>query len=314
MNRLMEFSNQSSLDKLNIHIRWLKEWQFTHEDLVQRREANHISFLFPYTAIWLVLDGEAEIELNRENYRVRTGDIVCISPQMMLTWKAIRSEESFHYLSFACEATIGIFDFIRLYRVPSVVSSCEKNCFLHLTHLWRQLAAEYKQFLLTFESEDLKTHDKRQIREYPSFTLNTDQTILHLMLRSGGLKWMKELFLALRHTLPHQPVAYDTRVFEICRHIENHVQTPPSLEEMAAMAALSKEQLRTLFQTVLGLSPVRYVRHVRLQRAKDLLAFTALSIKEIAIQTGFEDQHHFSRAFRHNEGASPLAYRRRHKK
>lgn len=314
MNRLMEFSNQSSLDKLNIHIRWLKEWKLTNEGLATRMGMNQISFLFPYTVFWLVLSGEAEIELNRQTYKVKAGDIVCISSQTMLVWKNISSADSFHYLSFACEAKVGIFDFIRLYQFPSLISSCDREYFHNLTELWKQLAADYEKFLLTFEPNDLKTHDIIQERDYPSFTLNTDQTILHLLLRSNGIRWIQELFAAVRHTLPEQPIAHDTRVFDICQYIEAHVQNPPSLEEMATLVSLSKEQLRTLFQTTLGLSPIRYVRHVRLQRAKDLITLTSLSIKEIAAQIGFDDQHHFSRAFRHSEGVSPLEYRRRHKK
>ncbi|RXZ78384.1 AraC family transcriptional regulator [Paenibacillaceae bacterium] len=314
MNRLMEFSNQSSLDHLNINVRWLKEWRLQAGQLSFRHEINQGSFLFPYTAIWLVLDGTAYIELNRNNYTVRAGDIVCISPQTLLTWKSLSESQGFHYLSFACEAKVGMFDFIRLYQFPFVALSTGKEQFDHLVTLWRQLTEHYEAFLDMFEPGDLKTHELEPERDYPALMLDTDQTMLHLLLRSGSMNWMLELFRALRPSLPDHPVAYDTRVFEICQYVEERLSNPPSLEELAGRVSLSKEQLRTLFQAALGLSPMRYVRQVRLQRAKDLLTLTTDPIKEIAAQIGFEDQHHFSRAFQQSEQMSPLEYRRRQKR
>ncbi|WP_080832244.1 helix-turn-helix domain-containing protein [Cohnella massiliensis] len=303
MNNLMEFSNQSSLDHLNLNVRWLKEWSLTEVP-------HHYLFLFPYTAFWIVLSGTAAIELNQIPYELKQGDIVCIPSKSAQSWKRIGAGEPFHYLSLACEAKVGALDFIRSYRFPHVVSDVRKEELNGLVAAWRELAKEYNEFLELFDEKDIKSSEKGAGR-FPVFMLNTEQTIRHLRIRAHGMLWVQSLFRVLRSRLPERPVAYDNRVFEICDYVEQRLHEPPALDELAASVSLSKEQLRTLFHATFGISPMKYVRHIRLQRARDLLMLTSYPIKEIAKAVGFEDQHHFSRAFQQSEGMSPMEYRRR---
>ncbi|WP_164775473.1 AraC family transcriptional regulator [Paenibacillus glycanilyticus] len=303
MNNFMEFSNQSSLDHVNINIRWLKEWRLT--DVHHR----HL-FIFPYTAFWLVLSGTATIELNHVPYKVKAGDIVSIPSKSAQSWKEVGQDEPFCYLSLACEATIGVIDLIRSYSFPPIVSDIPQEEINRLIAEWRCLADEYNDFIQLFDDKDVKSMEKGS-GSYPVFKLNTDQTIRHLRIRAKGTLWVQLLCQTLRSRLPDEPVAFDNRVFEVCDYVEKRLHEPPTLDEMADFVSLSKEQLRTLFQAAYGISPVKYVRHVRLQRARDLLMLTSYPLKEIARMIGFQDQHHFSRAFQQAENISPQAYRKR---
>ncbi|MGH8023900.1 MAG: helix-turn-helix domain-containing protein, partial [Limisphaerales bacterium] len=60
-----------------------------------------------------------------------------------------------------------------------------------------------------------------------------------------------------------------------------------------------------------GLSPHQYLLELRLVRARSLLAETDLSIKEIALKTGFEDELYFSRLFRQKLNVTPTQWRNR---
>ncbi|MGO4370355.1 helix-turn-helix domain-containing protein [Paenibacillus sp. MCAF20] len=304
MNNFMEFSNQSSLDHANINIRWLKEWKLT--DVHHR----HL-FIFPYTAFWIVLSGTATIELNHAPYTLKPGDIVSIPSKSAQSWKEVGHGEPFCYLSLACEATIGVIDLIRSYRFPHVVSDMPQGEIYRLVADWRSLADEYNDFIQLFDDKDVKSMEKGFGEHFPMFMLNTDQTIRHLRIRAKGTLWVQQLFQTLRPRLPDSPVDFDNRVFEVCDYVEQRLHEPPTLDEMAAFVSLSKEQLRTLFQATYGISPVKYVRHVRLQRARDLLMLTSYPVKEIARMIGYPDQHHFSRAFQQAERLSPQGYRKR---
>jgi AraC family transcriptional regulator len=81
---------------------------------------------------------------------------------------------------------------------------------------------------------------------------------------------------------------------------------------MARAAGLCVSHFSKLFTQCIGLSPHQYLVRCRLQRAKKLLLTLeeGLSIAEVAGETGFADQAHFSRHFRRAYGASPLAFRR----
>ena len=60
-----------------------------------------------------------------------------------------------------------------------------------------------------------------------------------------------------------------------------------------------------------GHRPQAYVIEAKLERARQLLAESALSISEIAEALGYRDIYFFSRQFRQRTGGSPTDYRRR---
>ena len=81
------------------------------------------------------------------------------------------------------------------------------------------------------------------------------------------------------------------------------------LDGFSKVVGLSKYYLEKVFKKSTGMSPYQYVIQLRVERAKQLLASSSKSIIEIAMELGFFDQSHFTNAFRHFTGTSPLAYR-----
>lgn len=66
----------------------------------------------------------------------------------------------------------------------------------------------------------------------------------------------------------------------------------------------------TLFRQSTGLSPHQYVLIRRIERAKQLLRSTKLSVLEVGLNLGFEHQNNFARAFRRVTGTTPTHFRR----
>jgi transcriptional regulator GlxA family with amidase domain len=81
------------------------------------------------------------------------------------------------------------------------------------------------------------------------------------------------------------------------------------LDRFARTVGLSKYYLEKVFKKATGMSPYQYAIQLRVERAKFLLASTPRSIIDISMELGFFDQSHFTNAFRHFTGTSPLAYR-----
>jgi len=82
-----------------------------------------------------------------------------------------------------------------------------------------------------------------------------------------------------------------------------------ALEEIASAAYLSEYHFARLFKQIAGVTPHVYLANVRLERARKLLADTALPISEIASMVGYQSQSHFSKMFRSVTGLTPRAYR-----
>ncbi len=83
-----------------------------------------------------------------------------------------------------------------------------------------------------------------------------------------------------------------------------------STNELARELHLSRSQVHRKLKALTGMSSSIYVRHIRLQKAKVLLASSELSISEIAYQVGFKTPVYFSQVFKETFGKSPNAVRK----
>lgn len=92
-------------------------------------------------------------------------------------------------------------------------------------------------------------------------------------------------------------------------YINDHYPEPLTVNELAKTACLSAPYFTRAFKEATGLSPYDYLLNVRLDRAKELLITTRLSVGEIALHTGFRDTSNFISCFRKKVGISPLKFR-----
>ncbi len=85
-----------------------------------------------------------------------------------------------------------------------------------------------------------------------------------------------------------------------------------SLKDMAAACCLSSNYFHRLFSVAFEMSPLYYVRMIRLEEAIRQLIYTRKPVKQVAWDTGFEDESYFSRTFSKSYGISPGRYRKEH--
>src|SRR5437773_338747 len=104
---------------------------------------------------------------------------------------------------------------------------------------------------------------------------------------------------------------YKERLLRVLVHIQQHLDEPPSLEELARLACLSPYHFHHVFTGMLHESLGNHMRRLRLERAASRLKLTQLPVVEIAFEAGYETHEAFSRAFRKSFGLSPIAFRRR---
>jgi len=105
----------------------------------------------------------------------------------------------------------------------------------------------------------------------------------------------------LRHLLSTaQP-----KLVEIVELMEANIEEPIELDELANFVSVSRRQLERLFHRYLDCTPSRYYLKLRLDRARQLLKQTTLSIIEVSSACGFVSTPHFSRCYRKHIGFSP---------
>jgi transcriptional regulator GlxA family with amidase domain len=106
----------------------------------------------------------------------------------------------------------------------------------------------------------------------------------------------------------------DPRITWAVNEIHQRLADAITVDGLARSVNLSRSRFAHLFRAHTGVSPGRYLRDARLQRARRLLETTFLSVKEVMAAVGFNDPSHFSRDFQAVFGASPREWRRRHER
>ena len=96
----------------------------------------------------------------------------------------------------------------------------------------------------------------------------------------------------------------------IVNHVRQHYREKLSIADLAEVAGISVSSQERLFKKTFGLTPLMYLRKTRLNAACKLLRSTKVSLSEIPVQCGFNDQTSMTRAFRQELKITPLKYRR----
>ena len=102
-------------------------------------------------------------------------------------------------------------------------------------------------------------------------------------------------------------------VSQLLEYINQNFDRIISLDDLSSFAHVSKTTLIEIFKEVYGSTPIRYLNNLRMQKAKELLSDSDISISEISEMVGFQSIHYFSRNFKEREGCTPMEYRRRHR-
>lgn len=117
----------------------------------------------------------------------------------------------------------------------------------------------------------------------------------------------------LRQQDAAQPEAAEIRrTRQMLDYIQAHFTEPITLDDISAAACVSRRECLRCFQRITRTSPKQYVTALRLQKAKNLLAGTTLSLSEIGEACGFQDQSYFTKLFRRDTGLPPGQWRRRY--
>jgi len=110
-----------------------------------------------------------------------------------------------------------------------------------------------------------------------------------------------------------QPVAMDAMLsHEIAKVVDtlraNQYRDNFSLAEMAAISRMPMETFRKRFVSEVGMPPLSYVLHCKMERAKELLREEGHTVRQAGIEVGMQDPYHFSKQFKNIVGISPSAF------
>lgn len=128
-------------------------------------------------------------------------------------------------------------------------------------------------------------------------------------LQYALVKLLHGLVQACVRPTPAGPIA-DERLIRVRQHIEQHYNSPITIDELSLLAGLSKGYLFRAFRKAFGLAPLAYQKQLRLEAARTLLRSSALRCSEIAQRCGYDNVHLFHRLFKQTYAVTPRQYRK----
>ena len=104
----------------------------------------------------------------------------------------------------------------------------------------------------------------------------------------------------------------DATTARILKYVTEHIDTPDlKIDDIADAMGMSRSVLYTKIKQQLGMTPIDFVRHVRIMRACELLKDTDEALSSVAFAVGFSDPKYFSKVFKRETGIVPTEYRER---
>lgn len=95
---------------------------------------------------------------------------------------------------------------------------------------------------------------------------------------------------------------------DIKQYMLLNYREPVTLSDLSVFTGRTPNHITHSFKSVTGLTPIEYLLHVRIAKAKELMCDKIMPISEIADETGFCDQAYFNRVFKKLTGCSPTAF------
>jgi AraC family transcriptional regulator len=160
---------------------------------------------------------------------------------------------------------------------------------------------------LTFFDENLQTLARLLTAsqdDMPSFHLFGDSIVASIVARLSHLSLTKRPAAGGRLGLGRRQLT------QVTAFMHDNLSRPIRLSELASVAGLSASQLGRAFKVSTGTTPHKWHLAARIAYAKRMLADRRKSLVDIALEAGFSEQSHFTRAFTRANGVSPNAWRR----
>lgn len=193
-------------------------------------------------------------------------------------------------------------------------------------------AAYYRQFYQNSRSI-VRTEDPVRTAKNLGFSLNTmlrksaETAGIHpvyldiisanfamLIENSGKLQEIEDFKAQMvsaycRFVQKHRMDQYSPLIRKAATYIHLHLADPLTLEQIAGSIRVSQSYLSRVFNREMKESLSGYIMKTRIEKAADLLAFSEMSIQNIAFYVGFGDLNYFSRCFKKCKNMTPTAYR-----
>jgi len=259
--------------------------------------------------IILITSGACVFELENQTYAVEAGDLLFIRPHLRHSY-FVPSGKSFHYfavhfdlmymgeqLDFSPVDVYVNHDYFNMDSIPVEEDLADRPA-LEIDEVW---------FPHRMRVSDLAVYIPLFSQLVQTFTMKPPG--YPIMLRAQLLQILAAMVsdLATGEGINRQS-AYRTEIAEAVAFMHAHYAEAIDLQTLSLSKHFSVNHFRKLFKEATGRTPLEFLTHLRMEKAKELLQTGALTVGKVSALVGYEDIHYFSKLFKKLEGMSPKNY------
>ncbi len=243
------------------------------------------------------LAGHEECQVAGKQHTFSAGDLVLINPQQVHTGNA-RGSADLAYITLYVDRQI-------VHELADTLSAPQRSPeFTLVRAAGRPALTDDLQALLALASHG--TCPEGQATGGPGHELELEVALQRVLVGALEFSNLRAPLVRSTNRVSHRKIA---RVLEYIRaQNPEHNPAAVNLDELAAIAELSKFHFLRQFTQVVGITPGAYLRTLRLCHAARKLRQRKASILEVALSVGFADHPSFSRAFARHMGMTPSQY------
>jgi AraC-like DNA-binding protein len=274
---------QTTLDNLMINILWFRTSRLDYQKDIKRHK--HSSYEFHF-----IIEGKCVVVLDDGEFEAKAGEFYLTGPGVYHEQRCLEGDYS---LEYALNCDINIAEDI----------SVEGNYILELFK--NKPCQSFKDI------HGCTDYFKKALEEayFERFGFYNNIKNLACMIITTAARNMSEMD-KIDHKVSLITKGQDYRFMEIQKYIEDNASMQITTEDIGKYMCLSSKQVRRIIKSSLGVTTKELIINIKMQKSKELLKNTKLSIKEIAEQLGFSSEYYFSQFFKRIESWSPSEFRK----
>lgn len=242
----------------------------------------------PFTEIFFIINGKGAFLLNDSVVNVNKWDLIIINPNCLHTEKSSLSDVPLEYI------VLGVDNL--LLNFPESYSLIDDNQKVDLYKIIN--FSKDKDLALNYFNQLINEIEKKDFNYEIICKSILTLFITHIIRNTSSLLFVEESQEKL-----------NLECVKIKNYIDAHYSQNITLDFLSDLSYMNKFHLVHTFTKQIGVSPINYVIKKRIEEAKNLLATTGYSIRDISSIVGFSNSSYFSQMFKKVSGMSPKNYR-----
>lgn len=251
----------------------------------------------PFSRIYLVTEGSANIIMNNKKYTLTPNHLYLIPANVVHDYEC--NGHFSHYYLHVYEDREYDNSLFEKFDFPFEVDAHAEDLLL-----MKRMCDLFPDKVLPGSNPDL--YDNRK-----TFLADIGKLKFYDIANGIEMRGINMIFFSrFMVNVKGKHMMKDDRIMKVVDYIHEHIYDVITVEKLTDVSCLSRGYMVGLFKQKVGMSPLQYINKLKVEKAKLILLTSDMQVKNVSYVLGFNDYSYFNRLFKKTTGLSPQSYRK----